>query len=125
MLWDPPRKEVGEAIRRAHGAGVRVLMMTGDHPGTALAVAAAVGIAGDAVLTGEDIEHFSRARSRPRALWCLPRGRERAEAGAVVSDGLVAAHRYGAPPSASTSSTEGARPARPTSAARSAAYHSV
>ncbi len=67
MLWDPPRQEVAEAIRKAHGAGVRVLMMTGDHPGTAVAVAAAVGIDAASVLTGEDIEAFTPERLRDAA----------------------------------------------------------
>ncbi|ADD29632.1 cation-translocating P-type ATPase [Meiothermus ruber] len=56
LLWDPPRPEVPEAIRRAQAAGIRVLMITGDHPATALAVAQQVGIPGQRVLTGEDIE---------------------------------------------------------------------
>jgi Ca2+-transporting ATPase len=59
LLWDPPRKEVPDAIARAHSAGIRVLMITGDHPGTAKAVAREVGIAADAALTGEDIEPMS------------------------------------------------------------------
>jgi len=59
LLWDPPRKEVPDAIARAHGAGIRVLMLTGDHPGTARAVAREVGIACDSSLTGEDLEHMS------------------------------------------------------------------
>ncbi|HEY5374476.1 MAG TPA: cation-translocating P-type ATPase [Polyangiaceae bacterium] len=59
LLWDPPRPEVPDAIARAHSAGIRVLMITGDHPGTARAVAGEVGIAGESVLTGADIEHMS------------------------------------------------------------------
>jgi Ca2+-transporting ATPase len=45
MLWDPPRAEVPEAIRLARAAGVRVIMITGDHPATASAIARRVGIA--------------------------------------------------------------------------------
>ena len=56
MLWDPPRAEVAEAIRKAQGAGVRVLMITGDHPGTALAVAEAIGLPSPKVLTGKEID---------------------------------------------------------------------
>ncbi|AWR85456.1 cation-translocating P-type ATPase [Meiothermus taiwanensis] len=59
LLWDPPRPEVPEAIRRAQAAGIRVLMITGDHPATALAVAQQVGIPGQRVLTGEDIESYT------------------------------------------------------------------
>lgn len=59
MLWDPPRPEVPEAIRRAQAAGIRVLMITGDHPATALTVAQQIGIPGQRVLTGEDIEDYT------------------------------------------------------------------
>jgi Ca2+-transporting ATPase len=56
LLWDPPRPEVPDAIRRAQDAGIRVVMVTGDHPATALAVAQEVGIAPSRVLTGLDLE---------------------------------------------------------------------
>ena len=45
-LWDPPRADVGEAIGSLHRAGVDVVMATGDHPATALAIAQDIGIAG-------------------------------------------------------------------------------
>ena len=45
-LYDPPRPEVAAAVARARQAGVRTLMVTGDHPQTALAVARAIGLAG-------------------------------------------------------------------------------
>ena len=56
LLWDPPRREVPEAIRRAQEAGIHTLMVTGDHPATALAVAREVGIPPGRVLTGLDLE---------------------------------------------------------------------
>jgi P-type Ca2+ transporter type 2C len=59
MLWDPPRAEVAEAIQRAQTAGVRVLMITGDHPGTARAVAEVIGLPSPAVLTGKEIDGLS------------------------------------------------------------------
>jgi len=43
-IIDPPRSEVGLAIRKAQGAGIRVIMITGDHPRTALRIAADLGI---------------------------------------------------------------------------------
>jgi len=56
LLWDPPRREVPEAIRRAQDAGIRVMMVTGDHPATALAIAHEVGIPSSRVLTGLELE---------------------------------------------------------------------
>ena len=35
-LLDPPRPEVAEAINKCHDAGIRVTMITGDHPGTGM-----------------------------------------------------------------------------------------
>ncbi|MBM4221393.1 MAG: HAD-IC family P-type ATPase, partial [Gammaproteobacteria bacterium] len=55
LLWDPPRAEVPEAIRRAQDAGIRVVMITGDHPATAQAVAQVVGLPPGRVLTGAEI----------------------------------------------------------------------
>jgi P-type Ca2+ transporter type 2C len=55
LLWDPPRAEVPAAIRNARAAGIRVVMVTGDHPATAAAVASEVGIPPGRVLTGRDL----------------------------------------------------------------------
>jgi Ca2+-transporting ATPase len=44
-LLDPPRAPVARAVAVAHGAGIRVVMITGDHPRTALAIAKRLGIA--------------------------------------------------------------------------------
>ncbi|KAI9818969.1 MAG: hypothetical protein M1832_004137 [Thelocarpon impressellum] len=43
-IFDPPRVESADAVKKCHQAGVSVHMLTGDHPGTARAVAAQVGI---------------------------------------------------------------------------------
>ncbi len=59
LLWDPPRPEVPDAIRAAQDAGIRVLMITGDHPATAAAVADSVGIARGGTLTGAEVERLS------------------------------------------------------------------
>jgi Ca2+-transporting ATPase len=56
LLWDPPRPEVPDAIKRAQDAGIRVVMVTGDHPATALAIAHEVGIRPSLVLTGLELE---------------------------------------------------------------------
>lgn len=57
-LHDPPRADVAAAISACREAGIRVVMATGDHPRTALAIARAVGIVeetADDVLTGESV----------------------------------------------------------------------
>lgn len=59
LLWDPPRAEVPQAIRHAQDAGIRVVMITGDHPATALAIANEVGIPPSRVLTGLELETFT------------------------------------------------------------------
>jgi Ca2+-transporting ATPase len=67
LLWDPPRAEVPRAIRAAIAAGIRVVMITGDHPATALAVAHEVGIPPGRVLTGLDLETLSAEALREAA----------------------------------------------------------
>ncbi len=62
---DPPKKGVKEAVQLAQKAGIRVLMITGDHPMTAKAVAQDVGIWAQnsqvltQILTGKEIEKLS------------------------------------------------------------------
>jgi Ca2+-transporting ATPase len=58
-LWDPPRAEVPDALRNAVSAGIRVIMITGDHPATAEATAGVIGITTPKVITGEEIERLS------------------------------------------------------------------
>lgn len=53
-MIDPPRHEVKEAIKLASRAGIRTIMITGDHKNTAKAVAHEVGIKGD-VVEGSEI----------------------------------------------------------------------
>lgn len=57
---DPLRASVPAALAQCHAAGIRVIMITGDHPGTALAIAAAAGFdTTGGCLTGRDIELFN------------------------------------------------------------------
>jgi len=61
-MLDAPRPEVREAVARCRTAGIRPIMITGDHQLTAQAIAEDLGIAepGDAVLTGRELERMSR-----------------------------------------------------------------
>ncbi|WP_084965954.1 cation-translocating P-type ATPase [Thermoactinospora rubra] len=54
-LEDPPRDDVAEAIATCRTAGIKLAMVTGDHPGTARAIAAEVGLLGPdrLVVTGD------------------------------------------------------------------------
>ncbi len=54
-LADPLRPEVPQAIAQCRQAGIRVVMITGDHPRTARAIAAQAGIAHDSVVTGDEL----------------------------------------------------------------------
>jgi Ca2+-transporting ATPase len=65
-MIDPPRAEAKDAVARAKGAGIRPLMITGDHPRTAVVIAQELGIAQDGrVITGGEFEKLSEeARER-------------------------------------------------------------
>jgi magnesium-transporting ATPase (P-type) len=62
-IIDPPREEAAVAIAEAHRAGIRVIMITGDHPRTAQRIARDLGITGNdgGVLTGLEIDALDAA----------------------------------------------------------------
>jgi Ca2+-transporting ATPase len=58
-MIDPPRGEAKQAVRRAKSAGIRPIMITGDHPRTAAVIAAELGIAANGrTLTGAELERM-------------------------------------------------------------------
>lgn len=62
-LIDPPRPEAITAVAECRAAGIRVKMITGDHAGTAAAIAAQIGLARpDRVLTGSDLDGMDDAQ---------------------------------------------------------------
>ena len=60
-MIDPPREEVKQAVVRCREAGIRPVMITGDHPATAMAIAKELGIASetDRVVTGQELDAMS------------------------------------------------------------------
>ena len=68
-MYDPPRQEAKEAVAKCRAAGIRVVMITGDHPHTAMAIARELGIASgdDAALAGPELDKLSDDALRQRA----------------------------------------------------------
>ena len=103
-MIDPPRPEVRAAVERCAGAGIRPIMITGDHKATAVAVARELDIyrEGDLALTGadldfmpqnvleEDIEKFSVfARVTPEHKMRIVRAwQKRGKVAAMTGDGV-------------------------------------
>jgi Ca2+-transporting ATPase len=67
-IVDPPRSEVPEAVAAAQRAGVRTIMITGDHPATARAIAIEIGLwtEGDLLLTGHEIDSLDQQKLMER-----------------------------------------------------------
>jgi Ca2+-transporting ATPase len=102
-LADPARPEAREAIDACRRAGIRPIMITGDHPLTARAIARQVGMGGDgALLTGSELDALSEeelteavggvslyARTTPEHKLRIVRAlQERGERVAVTGDGI-------------------------------------
>ncbi len=105
-MFDPPRPEVADAIVKAHGAGIRVHVVTGDHPLTAAVIARSLGIGSprSPVMTGAELDQLSEtdldalltagdevifARSSPEAkLRIVDALRDLGEIVAVTGDGV-------------------------------------
>ncbi len=66
-LIDPPREEAIAAVAECQAAGIRVKMITGDHAGTAVAIARQLGLENpDAVLTGQELDSLDNETLRER-----------------------------------------------------------
>ncbi len=65
-LADPLREEIPQAVRECHEAGIRVVMITGDYPVTARAIAREAGLAGQEVLNGDELDRLSDAELQQR-----------------------------------------------------------
>ncbi|HQR51568.1 MAG TPA: cation-transporting P-type ATPase, partial [Methylophilaceae bacterium] len=64
-LADPPRPEVPDAIRKCHEAGIKVIMVTGDHPHTAVAIARQIGLVvsrNPSVISGDELKKLSNTQ---------------------------------------------------------------
>ena len=59
---DPIRPGISDAMAVARGAGIQVVMVTGDHPRTAATIAGEAGLAADAVVTGDDVAAWDEDR---------------------------------------------------------------
>lgn len=67
-MFDQPRQEARDAVAKCRAAGIRVVMISGDHPHTATAIAREIGIAGDddTAVTGIELDQLSDAVLRQR-----------------------------------------------------------
>ena len=63
-LEDPPRAEVPAALEQCRRAGIKVVMVTGDHPETATAIARAIGLVRSESSDRDDRRHAERSLGR-------------------------------------------------------------
>jgi Ca2+-transporting ATPase len=68
-MVDPPRPEVRDAVGKCRAAGIRVVMITGDHPQTAMAIARDLGIANgdDLAVSGTDLDKMADDELKARS----------------------------------------------------------
>ncbi|MBN8693122.1 MAG: cation-translocating P-type ATPase [Bacteroidetes bacterium] len=71
-MIDPPREEVFEAIKECKGAGIKVIMITGDHPATAKNIAVKLGIADNGnfkAMIGKEMKDFEHLTVNEKLSW--------------------------------------------------------
>jgi len=80
-MYDPPRPEAKAAIATCRTAGIRVVMITGDHPETAMAIAREIGVAepDNSTITGAELDKLTDEELRQRALEVVVYARVTAE----------------------------------------------
>ncbi|MEZ4452911.1 MAG: cation-translocating P-type ATPase [Nannocystaceae bacterium] len=84
-IADPPREEATRAVASARSAGVRTVMITGDHPRTARAIARELGILGE----GDEPAGLVHARATPEDKLAIVRAwKERGAIVAMTGDGV-------------------------------------
>lgn len=68
-LIDPPRTDVAEAIRECHSAGIKVVMITGDHPATAKEIGRQLGINAASVQLGTSMKPYAELSEQEKSTW--------------------------------------------------------
>ncbi|MDX2172789.1 MAG: cation-translocating P-type ATPase [Bacteroidota bacterium] len=71
-MIDPPREEVFEAIKECKSAGIKVIMITGDHPATAKNIAVKLGIADNdnfKAMVGKEMKDYEHLTAKEKTSW--------------------------------------------------------
>lgn len=92
-FWDPPRPEVPQAMARAQAAGIRVVMITGDHPATAAAIAERVGMRDVVACSGPELASLSAEAFASRVAQASVFGRVQPEQKLRIVEALQAQGR--------------------------------